>query len=108
MAVGEPTQQREAHGCGLVGLWCVGQGRQWQDRWLPGHTCGRAAHKRRLAAASCLLLEASLCLRSFCPLPAGNFRSLAAQFDFSRYATLADIGGSLGTLSLEVGLLWSV
>ena len=32
----------------------------------------------------------------------GNFQALAEKFDFSRYATLADIGGAAATLSMTV------
>ena len=32
----------------------------------------------------------------------GNFKALAAKFDFSRYKTLCDVGGANGTLSLVV------
>ncbi|GAB4822711.1 hypothetical protein N2152v2_009757 [Parachlorella kessleri] len=32
----------------------------------------------------------------------GNFRALAQRFDFSRFAALTDVGGSLGTLCVEV------
>lgn len=34
---------------------------------------------------------------------AGNFAQLAEKFDFSRYATLADVGGALALLSRVVG-----
>lgn len=34
---------------------------------------------------------------------AGNFALLAERFDFSRYATVADVGGALGLLSRLVG-----
>jgi O-methyltransferase domain/Dimerisation domain len=33
---------------------------------------------------------------------AGNFHALAEQFDFSRYSTLADVGGATGQLSIIV------
>jgi len=35
-------------------------------------------------------------------ISAGNFRSLAEKFDFSRYQTLCDIGGATGQLSMMV------
>lgn len=35
-------------------------------------------------------------------ISAGNFQAFAAQFDFSRYKTLCDIGGSTGILSVIV------
>ena len=35
-------------------------------------------------------------------LSAGNFKALAEQFDFSRYATLCDVGGANGLLSITV------
>jgi 2-polyprenyl-3-methyl-5-hydroxy-6-metoxy-1,4-benzoquinol methylase len=35
-------------------------------------------------------------------ISAGNFRSLAEKFDFSRYATLCDVGGATGQLSMIV------
>jgi precorrin-6B methylase 2 len=35
-------------------------------------------------------------------ISAGNFKALAEQFDFSRYATLCDVGGANGLLSITV------
>ncbi len=37
-------------------------------------------------------------------ISAGNFRAFAAQFDFSKYKTLCDVGGATGQLSCLVAL----
>lgn len=41
-------------------------------------------------------------MRAMAGISAGNFRAFADRFDFSRYATLCDIGGATGQLSLLV------
>lgn len=43
------------------------------------------------------VVSAAGCL-SACTHPAAGFEQLAAKFDFSRYKTLGDIGGSAGAL----------
>ena len=35
-------------------------------------------------------------------ISAGNFHALAEKFDFSRYATLTDVGGATGQLSMII------
>lgn len=44
-------------------------------------------------------------INSMTGLSAGNFTALAEKFDFSRYGTLCDVGGSGGILSLAVAQL---
>jgi SAM-dependent methyltransferase len=39
-------------------------------------------------------------MRAMAGISAGNFRMLAERFDFSRYATVCDVGGATGQLSI--------
>lgn len=41
-------------------------------------------------------------MRAMSGISAGNFRAFAELFDFSRYATMCDVGGATGQLSLSV------
>ena len=41
-------------------------------------------------------------MRAMSGISAGNFRSFAKKFDFSRYKTMCDIGGATGQLSMMV------
>jgi hypothetical protein len=41
-------------------------------------------------------------MRAMAGISAGNFHALAEKFDFSRYRTLADVGGATGQLSIIV------
>lgn len=41
-------------------------------------------------------------MRAMSGISAGNFRAFAERFDFSRYATMCDVGGATGQLSLSV------
>jgi hypothetical protein len=42
-------------------------------------------------------------LHAMASVQMGNFHALAGKFDFSRYATVTDVGGALGALSVAVG-----